>query len=103
MVLAILLVIMGLVVPRLIGRQKAANIDATRISIEGLSQALKLYSVDHEGNFPSTSDGLRVLMEPTKKDPQWKGPYLEKPPVDAWGEPLQYRSPGLHNVQGYDI
>ncbi len=95
---------MGLVVPRLIGRQKTANIDATRISIEGLSQALKLYSVDHDGNFPSTSEGMRALMEPAKKDPQWKGPLpRKKPPVDAWGETAAIPLPGLRKVQGYDI
>lgn len=103
LVLAILLVIMGLVVPKLLGRQKTANEDATRISIEGLSQAIKLYSLDHDGNPPSTSDGLKVLMAPGKKDSRWKGPYLEKPPQDAWGTPLQYRSPGSKNAQGYDI
>ena len=33
LVLAILLVIMGLVVPKILGRQKSANVDATMISI----------------------------------------------------------------------
>lgn len=103
LVLAILLVIMGLVVPKLLGRQKTANVDATRISIEGLGQALKLYALDHDGNPPTTSEGLRVLMEQGKKDKRWKGPYLEKPPVDAWGMPLQYKCPGNRNPQSYDI
>jgi len=103
LVLAILLVIMGLVVPKILGRQKSANVDATMISIEGLSQAIKLYSLDHLGNPPSSADGLKVLIQSGKRDNRWKGPYLEKPAKDAWGNLLQYRTPGKRNVHGYDI
>lgn len=103
LVLAILLVIAGLVVPKLSGRQKAANVDATRISIEGLKQAVKLYEIDHEGEAPTTSDGLAVLTKSTKNDPNWRGPYLEKPPVDAWGKPFQYRRPGTNGTRDFDI
>jgi general secretion pathway protein G len=103
LVLAILLVIAGLVVPKLSGRQKSANIDATRISIEGLQQAIKLYEIDHEGEAPMTADGLTVLTQSTKNDPDWRGPYLDKPPVDAWGEEFQYRRPGTRNSSEFDI
>ncbi len=30
-------------------------------------------------------------------------PYLDKEPIDAWGEPFQYRCPGSHNRDGFDI
>ena len=103
LVLAILLVIAGLVVPKLAGRQKVANIDATKVSIEGLQQAIQMYAIDHDGKNPTTSTGLDVLTQMVKKDPQWRGPYLDKTPVDAWGEPFQYRCPGTHNKDGFDI
>lgn len=103
LVLAILLVIAGLVVPKLSGRQKVANIDATKVSIEGLQQAIEMYSIDHDGKAPTSSAGLEVLTQMVKKDPQWRGPYLDKTPVDAWGEPFQYRSPGNRNKNGFDI
>jgi general secretion pathway protein G len=103
LVLAILLVIMGLVVPKVLGRQKTANEDATRISIEGLNQAVKLYSLDHNGTPPSSTAGLKVLLNAGTKDRNWKGPYLDKPARDAWGNPLQYRFPGKRNPKGYDI
>lgn len=103
LVLAILLVIAGLVVPKLAGRQKSANIDATKVSIEGLQQAIQLYSIDHDGKTPTSSEGLTVLTQMMKKDPQWRGPYLDKEPVDAWGGPFQYRCPGSHNKDGFDI
>jgi general secretion pathway protein G len=103
LVLAILLVIMGLIVPRLTDRQKDAKIEATKVSIEGLSQALKLYALDHDGDPPRTIDGIKVLLEPNKSDKSWKGPYLERPAVDAWKQPLTYRFPGQRNPKSYDI
>ena len=48
-VLAIILVIAAMVVPNLLGRQKKANIEATKASIAGLENALKMFSVDNQG------------------------------------------------------
>ena len=103
LVLAILLVIAGLVVPKLAGRQKNASIDATKISIQGLKQAIKLYAVDHEGEPPTSSDSLSVLIEQRSNDRNWRGPYLENLPKDAWGHEFQYRQPGTRNKDGFDI
>jgi general secretion pathway protein G len=104
LVLAILGVITAMVVPRLIGRQKHANIDATKLSIKGLEHALKLYALDHDGEYPGTRQGLDSLMTaPDSKDTRWKGPYLENPARDAWGRPFQYEYPGRHRTTGFDI
>ncbi len=104
LVLGILGVIMAMVVPKVLGRQKYASIDATRVSIGGLTQALKLYSLDHAGDFPSAADGLTVLLKkPARSDASWKGPYLEQEPKDAWGQPLIYTFPGKHNLEGFDV
>lgn len=104
LVLAILGVIMTLVVPKILGRQQHANADATRISMGGLSQALKLYSLDHSGEFPPMTDGFDVLItSPGKRDPRWRGPYLEETPRDAWGSVLRYQFPGKHNPDSFDI
>ncbi len=103
LVLAILLVIMGLIVPRLTDRQKDAKIEATKVSLEGLSQAIKLYALDHDGDPPRTVDGIKALMEPSKSDKNWKGPYLERPAVDAWKQPFTYRFPGQRNPKSYDL
>jgi len=58
------------------------------------------------GGFPSTADGLNVLVTPPASNAEaWRGPYLAdgKLPMDPWGEPYQYRYPGTHNKNGYDI
>lgn len=104
LVLGILGVIMAMVVPRVLGRQQHANADATRVSLGGLSQALRLYALDHGGSYPSTSEGLDILIrQPSRRDASWKGPYLDKMPRDAWGESLQYRCPGARNPDSFDI
>ncbi|MFT4557647.1 MAG: general secretion pathway protein G [Porticoccaceae bacterium] len=104
LVLAIIGAIMSMVVPKLLGRQKHANADATRISVRGVEQALKLYALDHGGDYPPVSDGLKSLVQsPNARDNRWRGPYLEKPPTDAWGSTLEYLFPGRNNPGGFDV
>ena len=106
LVLAILAVIIGLVLPNLIGSQQEAMKGATKVAIDSVEQALKLYAVHHDGEFPSGAQGLQALTtSPGASDPKWKGPYLEKSkaPADAWGNPLQYQYPSQHGLTGPDI
>lgn len=98
LVLAILGVIAAMVVPQLVGRQEQASIDATQVSIKGIEQALKLYSLDHGGSYPTTNDGLQSLVTAPSNDTKWKGPYLEELPKDAWGKPFSYQYPPQHNT-----
>lgn len=58
------------------------------------------------GDYPSTAEGLQALITPPATDAdRWRGPYLQdaKIPVDPWGDPYQYRYPGVHNKGGYDL
>ena len=104
LVLAILGVIMSMVIPNLLGRQKYANIDATKGSIKGAEQALRMYALDHLGEFPTTSEGFSILVKsPGQNDSRWRGPYLNSIPTDAWGAPLTYQYPGRHNQEEFDI
>jgi general secretion pathway protein G len=104
LVLAILGVIMSLVVPRVMGRQEHALADATKLSINGVEQALRMYALDHGGRYPSGSEGLDVLTTPPKRDDsRWRGPYLEHRAKDAWGSEFVYVSPGRRNPRGFDI
>ena len=52
-VLAILAVIIGLVLPNLIGSQRQANIKAAKLAVKSVETALETYAVDHDGEFPS--------------------------------------------------
>ena len=62
----------------------------------------------HMGSYPSTEEGIAVLKAaPAGKTDRWRGPYLDEsvkvPVLDPWGEPYQYRNPGGHNKDGYDL
>jgi general secretion pathway protein G len=104
LVLAIMGLIMSMVIPKVMGRQRHANEDATRISLHGLEQSIRMYALDHGGSIPSARDGIQVLLSPpTRKDVRWRGPYLEKQAVDAWGEPLRYVYPGKVHPSSYDV
>ena len=56
------------------------------------------------GGYPSTSEGLQALSNaPQGKESRWKGPYIDKLPLDPWGNAYHYRYPGTHNTRGYDV
>lgn len=94
-----------MVVPRLSGRSEQAKIAVARADVEAtLATALKLYELDN-GNFPTTSQGLEALrVQPTSSPvpKNWNGPYVEKNPMDPWGNSYEYRSPGEHRSD-YDL
>ena len=93
-VLAIIGLIAAMVLPNLIGRQQQANIDITKEAVHNLEQALKLYAVDHNAQFPDgSSDALTMLIQPVDRSNQPMPAYIEKIPTDAWGNPLNYEYP----------
>lgn len=68
-----------------------------------LKISLARYQMDN-GGYPTTAEGLTVLMTaPANATANWRGPYTDKVPLDPYGEPYQYRFPGTHNKNGYDL
>lgn len=60
----------------------------------------------HMGRYPSTEEGLMALLKaPMGKSSRWQGPYIKDKEglLDPWGNPYQYRYPGIHNRNSYDI
>ena len=86
LVLAILGVIAAMVLPNLIGSQKAALIKSTRVSIGVMENACKQYAVDHDGEYPQVAreEVLNLLVNPGQ-DSSGKptSAYLEKQPKDS--------------------
>jgi general secretion pathway protein G len=100
LVVIILGVLVAMVVPRLTGRSEEARRSVARADIDAnISLALDLYELDN-GTYPPNLEAL--LTKPSYAD-NWRGPYLKKKPIDPWGNPYQYRFPGQHNVDGYDL
>ena len=102
-VIAILAARVGPSVFRHLGRAKDA---AARSQMEMLGAALDAYRLDN-GRYPTTNQGLEALnVEPTTepRPRNWRGPYLRKAvPLDPWGNPYSFTSPGEHNPGGYDL
>lgn len=105
-VVIIIAALAAMIVPRLSGRAEQAKAAVAQSDINAnISTALKLYQLDN-GNFPSTEQGLDALLNKPSSEPapsNWNEPYLEKAPVDPWGNPYKYKCPGANNKLGYDL
>lgn len=102
LVVIIIAALAAMVVPRLSGRGEQARIVAAQADINvNIASALKLYELDN-GIFPITKQGLNALLENPGIE-TWKGPYIEKKPLDPWGKDYLYKSPGTHRIADYDL
>ncbi|SPQ01162.1 pseudopilin, cryptic, general secretion pathway [Candidatus Sulfobium mesophilum] len=100
-VVFILSLLVAIVAPKIMGRTDDAKIADAKVQIKNFETALKLFKIDN-GFYPTTEQGLESLIEmpSTGQIPgKYKaGGYLEqkKIPVDPWGNPYVYVSPGVH-------
>ncbi|HBG62530.1 MAG: type II secretion system protein GspG [Omnitrophica WOR_2 bacterium GWF2_38_59] len=105
LVVIIIAALAAMVVPRLVGRSEQAKVSVAKSDINSqLATALKLYELDN-GTFPSTEQGLAALKKKPSTTPEarnWNGPYIEKDPIDPWGSPYVYTSPGKKRPD-YDL
>ena len=103
--LMIVVVILGLlataVMPRILNRPEQARRAKAKIDVRNVESALALYKTD-TGRFPTTSEGLQALVANPGIAGYNSDCYLDKVPVDPWGKPYIYLSPGLHN-KDYDL
>lgn len=105
-VLAIIGLLAGLAITNVDKIFGGAQIQTVQLFVrETVKTPLTAYRISM-GDFPSTSDGLKALIErPATKSDRWNGPYFAdgKMPLDPWGEPYQYAYPGTRNKSGYDL
>jgi general secretion pathway protein G len=87
----VILVILGSMAGIFIrGAQKRARADAARAQIGLFEEAVKMYEM-HVLQYPSMSEGLEALVQPSGDIPGWSGPYLDRAvPADPWNNPYQY-------------
>ncbi len=96
-VLAIIVVIAAMVVPNLIGSQQKANEDVTLATIKGIEKSpVGLWAADHDGTYLTASgtEAWQTMMNPGTYKGRKLRPYLEEPPLDAWGQILMYEWTG---------
>ena len=92
-VLAIILVIAAMVVQNLVGSQQKANESVTIATIKQMEGVAGAWAADHDGVYLVSSGGTEAwdtMMNPPPYKKRKLKPYLDKTPLDAWGNPLQY-------------
>ena len=85
-----------------LGGVKRSRVQSTKALMSNVKQALQTFKTD-TSRFPTNAEGLDALLHAPKGIQHWKGPYMEKLPVDDWGNPLGYKSPGIDDPTSYDL
>jgi general secretion pathway protein G len=106
-VMAILVLLAALVVPRILGAKKKADLGAAKTQIGMLKASLERYALDMN-DFPLTEQGLSALIEEPDElnestNTKWGGPYLDSDalPKDPWGNDFQYEYPPTRGKGDY--
>nr|WP_223275013.1 type II secretion system major pseudopilin GspG [Tateyamaria sp. syn59] len=100
MVVVVILSILALViVPRVIDRPDQARAARAQSDIATIVSAIELYRLDNL-RYPTTQQGIEALVTRPTTDPvptNWStGGYIDRLPIDPWGQPYQYLYPGVH-------
>lgn len=105
-VIAVISVLASLIGPTVFRNVGDAKTTAAQAQIELIGLALDQYRLDNDF-YPSTEQGLHALWSAPAGEPpahDWRGPYLRKPiPLDPWGHPYLYTSPGGEHPESYDL
>ncbi len=98
--LSILLTISGVAY----GHSDLARLTAARYDLVSIKTALNAFAVDCR-RYPTTSEGFSALLNcPTNiSSSRWHGPYLDRKPIDPWGDDYVYRYAGVHNTNSFDL
>jgi general secretion pathway protein G len=105
-VIVVISLLAGLVGPLVFRNVGDAKVSAAKAQIELFSLALDQYRLDND-YYPSSAQGLESLRTQPGGEPaarNWRGPYLRKAvPLDPWGRPYVFVSPGQRNPTSYDL
>jgi general secretion pathway protein G len=105
-VVTVIAILAALVGPNVFRHLGTAQDSAARSQIEMLGAAMDAYRLDN-GRYPTSGQGQEALRGEPTAEPRprnWRGPYLRRDvPIDPWGNPYVYMSPGEANPQSYDL
>jgi len=97
-VVFILGLLVTLVAPKIIGRTDEARRTKALADIKGIEEALHLFKLDN-GYYPTTAEGLAGLVQKPANAKNWNPDgYLDKLPVDPWGNNYVYFSDGQEYI-----
>lgn len=103
-VLAAIAILAAVVGPSLFRNVGDAKVSSARTQLEIFATALGAFRLDND-EYPTTDQGLEALRAPpVPVRRSWRGPYLTKVvPRDPWGRAYKYLSPGIENVEMFDL
>ena len=102
-VIAIIATLAAVVAPSVFRNVGDAKTSAAKSQLEIFSLALNSYSLDN-GAYPTSEQGLEALRTAPSTSTNWKGPYLSRiVPLDPWGRPYVYVSPGRESPTSFDL
>lgn len=96
-VVVILGILAAIVVPRVMDRPDQARITKAKQDVRALESALNLYRLDNY-RYPSTDQGLESLLSGSGDSNRKGGPYMDRLPMDPWGNEYLYLSPGSNGA-----
>ncbi len=98
----IVITIIGLIVAwagnRIFGKADDAQWRIAKSKVASLASQLDIYKLD-TGKYPSTAEGLKVLLQAPSGVSNWNGPYVKNADElkDSWKNDYIYKSPGDSN------
>ena len=100
-VMVIIGLLAGYVGPKYFSQIGKSEVKASKAQIDALGKALDQFRLD-VGRYPSSEEGLAVLITRPANLPKWDGSYLTKNvPLDPWGNAYIYKFPSEHGE--YDL
>jgi general secretion pathway protein G len=105
--LMVVVVILGIlaatIIPNFLSSKTEAMEKAAKADIANLENAITRFYLNMD-RYPTAEEGLKVLSDPpSSDDKKWRGPYIKEIKPDPWGHPYQYRAPGVHGKNPFDI
>ena len=93
LVTVIIGILAGMVTLTFAGRTEEARVKAARGDIASLQNAIDLYALDHNDDYPGS---LNELVGGERE-------YVRDLPRDPWGNPYVYKTPGDKHKNSYDV
>jgi general secretion pathway protein G len=103
-VLSIIALLMGMVIFQITNMTAGSNGTKAKADLLAFKEMLASYQLDN-GSLPTTEQGLKVLWARPTVEPiptRWHA-LLQEETLDPWGHHYQYRNPGKHNPDSYDV
>ncbi|MBI1947591.1 MAG: type II secretion system major pseudopilin GspG [Deltaproteobacteria bacterium] len=96
-VLVLIGMVVSLITVNVMGRLEQGKLDTTRSQAYELAKSVDIYKLQ-TGNYPSTGQGLQVLVTPPKGKP-----IIDTLPKDPWNNDYTLIVPGQKNPTKFDI